>query len=323
MQDTRYIFLVLLSSLLMLTGCSRRELLDDYPVSGVDIKLDWNGVTDKLPEGVRVIFYPKSAEGRKIDTYLSARGGKVKVPPGRYSVVAYNYDTETVQIRGEEAYETIEAFTGNCNGLGIAGTEKMVWGPDPLYVVQIDDLHIANSEEELLLDWKPKLVVKTYSFKIKVEGLEYVSSIGGSVEGMAGCYCLGRCCGIMNDAPIYFEAQGRSGEVTGSFTAFGLPEGAMSRAGLAIKFTLAFVKVDKTVQKIEIDITKVITDSESGGGSSGDDGGDVVEPPTEIELPLDDKVEVEKPTTNPDGGGGFDGDIGDWGDGGEVVLPVE
>ena len=52
MQDTRYILLVLLSSLLMLTGCSRRELLDDYPVSGVDIKLDWNGVTDKLPEGV-------------------------------------------------------------------------------------------------------------------------------------------------------------------------------------------------------------------------------------------------------------------------------
>ena len=50
MQDTRYILLVLLSSLLMLTGCSRRELLDDYPVSGVDIKLDWNGVTDKLPE---------------------------------------------------------------------------------------------------------------------------------------------------------------------------------------------------------------------------------------------------------------------------------
>ena len=65
MQDTRYILLVLLSSLLMLTGCSRRELLDDYPVSGVDIKLDWNGVTDKLPEGVRVIFYPKS--GRQKD----------------------------------------------------------------------------------------------------------------------------------------------------------------------------------------------------------------------------------------------------------------
>ena len=73
MQDTRYILLVLLSSLLMLTGCSRRELLDDYPVSGVDIKLDWNGVTDKLPEGVRVIFYPKNGDGRKVDKSKSQR----------------------------------------------------------------------------------------------------------------------------------------------------------------------------------------------------------------------------------------------------------
>ena len=59
MRDTRYIILVLLSSLLMLTGCSRRDVLDDYPVSGVEISLDWAGVTDELPEGVRIIFYPK------------------------------------------------------------------------------------------------------------------------------------------------------------------------------------------------------------------------------------------------------------------------
>ena len=130
MRDTRYIILVLLSSLLMLIGCSRRDVLDDYPVSGVEISLDWAGVTDELPEGVRIIFYPKDGEGRKVDRYLSVQGGEMKVPPGRYSVVAYNYNTEVVRIRGEESYETIEAYTGYCNGLGIAGTEKMVWSPD-------------------------------------------------------------------------------------------------------------------------------------------------------------------------------------------------
>lgn len=336
-QDTRYIFLVLLSSLLILTGCSRRDILDDYPVSGVDIELNWEGVAEKLPEGVRVIFYPKNAEGRKMDTYLSARGGKVKVPPGRYSVVAYNYDTETVQIRGEEAYETIEAFTGHCNGLGMAGTEEMVWGPDPLYVVQIDDIKIENSEEELQLRWKPKLVVKTYIFNIKVEGLEHVASIFGSVDGMSGYYCLGKGSGRVSDDPIFFEATGKSGEVTGSFTAFGMPEGAVSRAGGKIKLTLAFVKVDKTVQKAEIDITEIVADAEKGSGGGGegggdgddddgdgDDDGDVVDPPTEIELPLDDLIEVDKPSTDPDhgGGGGFDGDVDDWGKEDEVVLPV-
>ena len=32
---------------------------------------------DKLPEGMRVIFYPKSEEGRKVDSYLSVEGAFV------------------------------------------------------------------------------------------------------------------------------------------------------------------------------------------------------------------------------------------------------
>ena len=192
MRDTRYIILVLLSSLLMLTGCSRRDVLDDYPVSGVEISLDWAGVTDELPEGVRIIFYPKDGEGRKVDRYLSVQGGEMKVPPGRYSVVAYNYNTEVVRIRGEESYETIEAYTGYCNGLGIAGTEKMVWSPAPLYVLNIDELKIKKSDEVFHLDWKLESVIKNYSFAIEVKGLEYVTSVIGCVNGLSDCYCIGK-----------------------------------------------------------------------------------------------------------------------------------
>lgn len=76
MKKTRYVALVLLSSLLTLVGCSRREILDDYPVTGINIRLDWEGVTGRLPEGVRVIFYPKDTQGRKIDTYLPAKAEK-------------------------------------------------------------------------------------------------------------------------------------------------------------------------------------------------------------------------------------------------------
>lgn len=49
MRNARFMLLVLLSSLLVLNGCSRRDILDDYPVSGVEISLNWDGVTDKLP----------------------------------------------------------------------------------------------------------------------------------------------------------------------------------------------------------------------------------------------------------------------------------
>ena len=198
MRNTRYRFLVLLSSLLMLTGCSRRDILDDYPVSGVDIKLDWDGVTDQLPEGVRVIFYPKNGDGRKVDKYLSVRGGEMKVPPGRYSVVTmgYNFNSDRIRIRGEESYESIEAYTEYCNDLGIAGMEKMVWSPDSLYVLNIDELKIEKSEEVLHLDWKMESVVKKYSFAVEAKGLEYVATVVGSIDGLSDCYCIGKGRGV-------------------------------------------------------------------------------------------------------------------------------
>lgn len=122
MKKTRYAILVLLSSLLTLVGCSRREILDDYPVTGINIRLNWEGVTDRLPEGVRIIFYPKDGQGRKIDTYLPAKGGEIKVPPGHYSAVIYNYDTEVVQIKDEGSYETI--MYRKLYGTGCRGNER-------------------------------------------------------------------------------------------------------------------------------------------------------------------------------------------------------
>lgn len=83
----------------MLGSCDFRDMLDDYPVSGVQIKLDWKGVTDKLPQTMRIIFYPKDTQGRKVESYLPAGGGEVKVPPGKYAVVAYNFNTEKSEAK--------------------------------------------------------------------------------------------------------------------------------------------------------------------------------------------------------------------------------
>ena len=79
MKKPRYAILLLLSYLFTLVVCSRREILDDYPVTGINIRLNWEGVTDRLPEGVRIIFYPKDSQGRKIDTYLPAKGVEINV----------------------------------------------------------------------------------------------------------------------------------------------------------------------------------------------------------------------------------------------------
>lgn len=97
-------------------------------------------------------------------------------------------------------------------------------------------------------------------------------------------------------------------------------EGGSTRAEGNVKLILSFVRTDNTVQEETIDVTEIIGTLEDVG--TGKDGKQ--EPPPEIELPPDDKIEVEKPKTppNPDGGGGFDGNVDDWGPDKEVELPV-
>lgn len=311
MRCTKYMFLLLLFGLpVLLAGCDFRDILDEYPVSGVKIKFNWKGV-DKLPEGMRVIFYPKSEEGRKVDSYLSVEGGEVKVPPGRYDMVIYNYNTECVLIRGEKSYETIEAYTGPCTGLDTS--EKMVWAPDPLYVVSIKDMRIEKSEDVLLMEFQPKLVVKHYSFEIKVKGLKNVASIVCNVDGMDGGYCISNGSCTASIAPIYVEAHKGEDVIRGSFSAFSSSESANTRFTGEVVMKLLLVKVDNTVQETKVDITAAVAPPPPG---------EEEDPVTDIEIPIEEEIEVDDVEVPPGGGGGIGGDVGDWDDETNVELPV-
>lgn len=301
-----------------LSGCSFREMLDTYPVSGVQINFDWEGVTEKLPETMRVMFYPKDAEGRKVDGYLPAAGGEMKVPPGNYAVVVYNFNTESVQIRGEESYETIEAFTGPYTGLD--AVIDMVWWPDPLYVVALDDVEIAKSDEALQMELKPTAVVKSYTFDIKVEGLERVSSVLCYVSNLNGSCFLGKHTCELSKVPIYVDMERGDGVLRGRFASFVWPVSAETRMEMPMILTVKLVKRDNTVQEVEVDVTEALT-----APPSPPDEGEVEEPDAEIdiEIPIpDDKIVVDELEPGFNEGGGIGGEVGGWGDETNVVLPV-
>lgn len=325
--------------LVSLSGCSFREMLDDYPVSGVRIALDWEGVTKDLPQTMRVIFYPKDADGRKVDSYISSAGGEVKVPPGNYAIVIYNiYEVETsVQIEGEDNYETIRAFTGPYTGLD--ADEDLVWAPDPLYVVALDDVEVENSDEVLLMELKPEAVVKKFSFEIKIEGWDRVSKIICHVSGLNGGYMLGKRICELSKAPVYVETALKEGVLWGYFSAFALWEAALTRAELPKLLTLKIVKRDNTVQEVEVDVTEMVEAPIFGGGEEPDDPDNpddpddpdnpddpTPEPDTEIhfELPvIEGEIVVDELEPGFDeGGGGIGGDVGDWDDETNVELPV-
>lgn len=322
MSRTKYLYMALLLLIAVLAACSRREIQDDYPVTGINIRLKWEGVTETVPEGVRVIFYPKDDRGRKVDTYLPAKGGEVKVPPGSYRTVIYNYDTEVVQVKDEGSYETITAYTGHCTGLGADETKDMVWGPDDFYVATLDDVEIGKEEELPTLEVKPKPVVTTYTFSIKTEGLKNVRSVLGSVSGMAEYYHLGKGAGVCGFTPIYCETAKGDGVIKGSFTCFGHPKLTQARADITQFLNLIIVKVDGSKQEEKVEITEAVKPPE--GGDEPEEGDEPVkEPEIEIELPEDEKIVVDDVEVPPDeGGGGFGGEVSDWDDETNVELPV-
>ncbi|WP_300703782.1 DUF5119 domain-containing protein [Bacteroides sp.] len=325
MKSVRCIFLMLFSGLLLvLGGCEFRDMLDDYPVSGVQIKLNWTGVTDKLPETMRVIFYPKDDEGRKVETYLPPAGGEVKVPPGHYAVVIYNYNTESVLIHGDESYETIEAYTGGCTGLDTKG-EDMVWSPDPLYVVALNDVDIEKSDDVFLMEYKPEAVVKRFSFEVKVAGLYNVSNIICHISGMNGTYNLGARCCKLSASPIYVDTSKGDGVIKGSFSGFVLPKSATTKADISVTLTLKLVKLDNVVQEVKADITKVVNPPTPDPGDNPGTGPGEEETPNmdvTIDIPLEEDIVVDDVIPEPGSGGGIGGDVGDWGDEDNVELPV-
>lgn len=323
MKSVRCVFLMLFSGLLLvLEGCEFRDMLDDYPVSGVQIKLNWKGVTDKLPETMRIIFYPKDDEGKKVDTFLDAEGGEVIVLPGRYAVVVYNYQTEN-EIRGDDRYETIEACTGHCNVLN--SDRELVWSPSPLYVVALDEIEIEESDVPLQLEWKPVAVINNYSFDIKVEGWDRISSIVCYVEGLNGSYFMGRnACGLSKE-PMYVDTKSKDGLLWGYFSQFVSMKDIKTRADNQMMLTVKIVKRDKTVQDITVDIAKQIAPPPPSGGGGEEEPDTKPDTEIHIEVPVDGGeivVEELKPGTGGEGGGGIGGDVGDWGDEDNVELPV-
>ena len=173
----------------------------------------------------------------------------------------------------------------------------------------------------MILKLKPKLVIRTYSFSIKVQGLSNVSNVIGSIGGMADHYFLGKAYAMCDDYPINIDLNVKAGKIEGVFTTFGLPEAIITRLEikLPVMMNLMIIKVDNSVQEVKINITEAVQEP-TGGGEGGE--GEETKPPALVEVEIEDEIKVDDVETPPSGGGGIGGDVGDWDDETNVELPV-
>lgn len=206
-------------------SCNHKELCYQHPhTASIRVEFDWRDAAEADPEGMCVFFFPNQGEEapmRRFD-FKGKDGGLIDIQVGKYQVLCFNNDTETVLFRGTEGFDTYEAFTRDCDLFEIvygsaarsgvpraaeAEAERVILSPDMMWGCVARDVEITDdgislisvpesgkqertgnpaSGPERVITLFPHSQVCTYTYEIRnVKGLEHVSQMCGSITGMA------------------------------------------------------------------------------------------------------------------------------------------
>lgn len=237
-----FTFLITHSSfLILLTSCEYKELCYDHNHwAEVNIVFDWSiaeGGGTKASfapaaisgTGMTVLFYNMDAPMSEPLRYdLTGRdGGTVRLLPGTYRALAYNYDTETILYRNMNVLDMLEAYTRPSSieeGTQLSRSrmpratntesEPVILEPDPLWAAASEPFTLklptsssTASEEATTIVMYPTPRYREVTVTINnVPNLQYTGQFAGALSGVAPSV-------IMETGEI------RDGKVTEAFTA--------------------------------------------------------------------------------------------------------
>ncbi len=224
-------FLLLSSSVLVLTSCEYKDLCYDHNHwATVKVSFDWQKAPEATAKGMTVLFYQADAQSSEPVRYdFGLEGGTARLDPEAYHAVCYNNDTEAILYRGSDNTNTLEAYTRKSSieeGTQLmrsgmpraAGTEEqtVILEPDPLWGAAKDVPALLPNSRDVSLVFQPEyryLVVHVTI--INVPNLQYTGSFAGALSGLA---------------PSVFMASGQLGEgmVTEAFVARQVDETTLS-----------------------------------------------------------------------------------------------
>ncbi len=193
-----------LCALLTLTGCVHKDLGDFARPASVRVVFDWKKAPEAKPKSMTLYLFPIGGEGLSPHEFTDYRGGQIAVAPGRYKVLCFNSDTETILCNEDSSFDRFELYsTSTAVSLRsipvprIGGTEnqRMVNSPERIYTDRLEEVEIRYAEGEVqVITLYPELSVCRYTVVIhNVENLQYVaqSDIIGTLSGLAGGFFPG------------------------------------------------------------------------------------------------------------------------------------
>ena len=253
--------LYLMTLSVLFSSCEHKDLCYHHPhTKTLRVEFDWRDAPDANPEGMCVFFYPLDGEDapqRRFD-FTGKTGGGIEIQVGRYRVLCYNNDTESVLLRGTDAFDTHEGYTREGSifesiyGSGAnyapkakeAEDERVVISPDMIWGCAALDVEISETGVSYLCfpesereDWSgkpavsteqvitlyPHELVCTYTYEVRnVKNLKYATQMCGSLSGMAPSLLFGDESLGTECVTIPFESVSDGvSTITGRFYTFG------------------------------------------------------------------------------------------------------
>ncbi len=236
----RLAILLSLALAALTAGCHRRPLVDPQMTHYVRVYIDeeLKNITTgfynpdhahpayRTPEIMRVMLY--DASGRVAsERYLRNVGrdqrgvyydGYIHAMPGDYTLVAYNFNTESTIVGGESSLWEAKAYTNEIaihlrsrlSSRNSGSHERIVYDADPLFVAR-SRVHVGHGDTEGLRtpDGKwfvARSVVDAYYVQIRIRNVRYVSSTVALLSGMAGSVGLAKgSVDASDEVTVYFE----------------------------------------------------------------------------------------------------------------------
>lgn len=354
----RIIYIMAAICVMLASGCERRPLLELNNTHYVRVYVDEQllNVTKgfynennarpsyESPDVLRLILADPETGQAIAERFLRDMGqdekgtyyeGYIIADPGKYTLMAYNYDTETTIVNGSNNHKDAKATTNEIashlrtkipsrtkmfNSANTPGGdvpfERIVYDPDHLFAANCGEINVGYVDEVDTLrtpegeHFNAKSIVKSYYLQVKVQGMEYATSSVGLLTGMSGSSWLnGAGMDLSHNVTLYFEMLPGDNSAAGSYVTANAPGGEVTiyttfntfgklpNAENKLEITFDFLTVYGEPYSETLDITELFYTQEALNNQW---------------LLVDHTIKIPEPPK--DNGGGFKPSVDEWGD---------
>ena len=340
----------------LLAGCERRPLLEATNTHHVRIYID-EGIKNvtygfynpnyarpayKAPDVMRVLLADPITGYVQAERFLRDKGkdergtyyeGHIIADPGEYSLMAYNFDTETSIVDEGTSFEEAKVFTGEIASYlkakissradsDFPEDEKIVYESDPVFIANCDKVKIGHTDKITSITGADgnhltaQNIVKSYYLQVKVKGIEYAASTVGLLTGLSGsCRMVDGSMNTKDSVTVYFELNPDAAKSAGIQRSIPGSEALENDSTVTLYTTFStFGKIPDLKNKLKITFDFITVYGKSYSETFDISETFLTPEGTENQWLLIDHV-ITIPAPPPSGGGsGLNPEVDDWGD---------